>query len=275
MFHNQIESMEAGTLPDLSKEVWNDLASRLKESIASIRAKEEIDPIRDEFQILTLLTDEMVRRFGTANLPVYLHFCPMAFDNKGGSWLQADEELFNPYFGSSMLHCGEVKEQIAKATAQSLGTAGDEAMRSLVSAYLSTQTALSEDQLGVAKEQLTQISESLTPLRDISIGAVSNLAAKLSDRVALAQKREELESLRLVFKEISSLMEALIVRYGAGLETPLFKVHCPMAFNNVGADWVQAYEEIRNPYLGTSMLQCGEIQGQLTKTGGEAGKESR
>lgn len=33
-------------------------------------------------------------------------FCPMAFDNEGGRWLQAEGEIMNPYHGSAMLRCG-------------------------------------------------------------------------------------------------------------------------------------------------------------------------
>jgi len=32
--------------------------------------------------------------------------CPMAFGNKGGTWLQATKDLRNPYYGSMMLTCG-------------------------------------------------------------------------------------------------------------------------------------------------------------------------
>jgi membrane fusion protein, copper/silver efflux system len=37
-------------------------------------------------------------------------FCPMAFDKKGGFWIQEDEETMNPYFGTKMQKCGELKQ---------------------------------------------------------------------------------------------------------------------------------------------------------------------
>jgi len=40
---------------------------------------------------------------------LYKKFCPMAFDNKGAFWIQLEEEIKNPYFGSEMLACGESK----------------------------------------------------------------------------------------------------------------------------------------------------------------------
>lgn len=40
---------------------------------------------------------------------LYLAHCPMAFNNKGGSWLQDEAVLANPYWGSMMLRCGTIK----------------------------------------------------------------------------------------------------------------------------------------------------------------------
>ena len=35
---------------------------------------------------------------------VVVAFCPMA----GGSWVQPAGEIYNPYFGKQMLHCGHI-----------------------------------------------------------------------------------------------------------------------------------------------------------------------
>lgn len=34
-------------------------------------------------------------------------FCPMAFEDKGALWVQAEGKIANPYFGASMLRCGD------------------------------------------------------------------------------------------------------------------------------------------------------------------------
>ena len=36
----------------------------------------------------------------------------MAFDNTGASWVQKGDRINNPYFGASMLRCGEITEKI-------------------------------------------------------------------------------------------------------------------------------------------------------------------
>jgi len=37
---------------------------------------------------------------------IYEQQCPMAFGNKGATWLSLEQEIKNPYFGSEMLNCG-------------------------------------------------------------------------------------------------------------------------------------------------------------------------
>jgi Cu(I)/Ag(I) efflux system membrane fusion protein len=53
---------------------------------------------------------ELETTFGHTDGNYYEMYCPMAFDLKGASWLQRKETLENPYFGESMLRCGELKK---------------------------------------------------------------------------------------------------------------------------------------------------------------------
>ena len=43
---------------------------------------------------------------------MYVAYCPMA----PGSWLQAEEMISNPYYGASMLRCGQIVERSDKVT---------------------------------------------------------------------------------------------------------------------------------------------------------------
>ncbi|MFT5200404.1 MAG: Cu(I)/Ag(I) efflux system membrane fusion protein, partial [Planctomycetota bacterium] len=38
---------------------------------------------------------------------------------------------------------------------------------------------------------------------------------------------------------------------------PVGIFHCPMAFEDTGADWIQAEERTANPYFGSGMYRCG------------------
>lgn len=47
--------------------------------------------------------------------PVYLMHCPMVYPDRGANWLQDNEALKNPYFGSMMLGCGEVLGRVGES----------------------------------------------------------------------------------------------------------------------------------------------------------------
>ena len=57
-----------------------------------------------------------------------------------------------------------------------------------------------------------------------------------------------------------------IIAFASNMETlekPLYIQHCPMVNNNEGADWLSLSEEIRNPYFGEVMMNCGDTQRKL------------
>ena len=45
-----------------------------------------------------------------------------------------------------------------------------------------------------------------------------------------------------------------------GTTKKLYLVYCPMYNNNKGAQWLSDSEEIQNPYYGSAMMTCGEVQ---------------
>lgn len=43
---------------------------------------------------------------------LYKQYCPMAFNNRGASWISSSKDILNPYFGDKMLKCGRVDSEI-------------------------------------------------------------------------------------------------------------------------------------------------------------------
>ena len=54
----------------------------------------------------------MTKAFNPLTESAYVQFCPMANSDKGANWLSKENKVVNPYFGASMIKCGEVKETI-------------------------------------------------------------------------------------------------------------------------------------------------------------------
>jgi Cu(I)/Ag(I) efflux system membrane fusion protein len=110
-----LSAVDMGLVSGEAHNVWMDNSMKMKAALDKIKEAEGIEPMREEFEKLSNELIAVVEQFGAngANTLYKLH-CPMAFDNKGADWLQVDEDVRNPYFGASMLKCGQVIEVIGE-----------------------------------------------------------------------------------------------------------------------------------------------------------------
>lgn len=85
----------------------------------------------------------------------------------------------------------------------------------------------------------------------------SNSNQKLTGSLEVIANASDVKVQRQAFETLSMVMYE-VVKAGNN-ETPLYKQYCPMAFNNKGAYWLAAEEEVNNPYFGDMMLHCGRV----------------
>ncbi len=80
---------------------------------------------------------------------------------------------------------------------------------------------------------------------------------------------DDLQRLRGHFQSLSGEMQVLALTFGFGDKVLVYQLHCPMAFGNQGAIWLQKDAQARNPYLGSIMPKCADrvelIAGAKTK----------
>ncbi len=123
-----------------------------------------------------------------------------------------------------------------------------EAFGEILNDYLALQNALAGDDLETAKKAIDALAARET-IRKYAP------ATKIIDRLAEAT---DIEAMREAFAPLAYGMLELAKRPAfAESGKDLYRAHCPMAFDNAGADWLQRGEEIRNPYFGARMLKCG------------------
>ncbi|SOD11518.1 DUF3347 domain-containing protein [Pedobacter xixiisoli] len=79
---------------------------------AKITAASDIEVQRALFSSLSNEMIAKVKATGLQSGEVYVEYCPMAMNDKGASWLSNQKEVRNPYYGESMLDCGEIKETL-------------------------------------------------------------------------------------------------------------------------------------------------------------------
>lgn len=88
--------------------VWNEEHERLEAAVRRAQRAGDIAAVRVAFEGVSEAVLELGFAFGSDVALVEVH-CPMAFDDRGASWLQRGDVVANPYFGASMLRCGELR----------------------------------------------------------------------------------------------------------------------------------------------------------------------
>ncbi len=138
----------------------------------------------------------------------------------------------------------------------------------VLAAYLKVHLSLASDDLDGAKEAFTALAErttAFTPNAPVKASEVWKvLARSISARARQASQATDLAAARLNFEAVSLRMIEALQRFGNPGEAPLRLAFCPMAFDNQGALWLQAADEIENPYFGAKMHDCGERRHTLT-----------
>ncbi len=108
-----LSKVDMGLVTGEAHDLWMSNSFKIKSALNKMKAAATIESMREGFEGLSNELIAVVGKFGILQgKTLYKAYCPMAFDNKGADWLQLDEDILNPYFGASMLLCGEVKEVI-------------------------------------------------------------------------------------------------------------------------------------------------------------------
>lgn len=156
--------------------------------------------------------------------------------------------------------------QPAAAATSDLSEAGTEALIDMREAYLLLKNAFvatSGEAADLAAQDLVTVSEriktmlpgenkkELEPQVDSILNSSKEIVAIKDDNAILGKKRA-------AFEHISNASYHLFQKAGF-TNSGLYVQHCPMAFKNKGASWLAAETDIRNPYYGDKMLECGEV----------------
>jgi hypothetical protein len=80
----------------------------LRKDATVISEARTISAQRETFYNLSDSMIALTKEFKLSEKPIYVQHCPMA----DGSWLSDEKKIINPYYGSSMLSCGNVKAEI-------------------------------------------------------------------------------------------------------------------------------------------------------------------
>ncbi len=126
-----------------------------------------------------------------------------------------------------------------------------------VSSYLTISQSLSQDQ-SPTSENTAALSQAVDQLP--ASPEKSAILAALGD----FSQQSELAGQRATFKPLSESLVASIRKFAIDQLGELYLVHCPMADDNRGANWLSAQPIVENPYFGSGMFACGSVTDTLS-----------
>ena len=130
-------------------------------------------------------------------------------------------------------------------------------------AYLSLSRDLSQDNFSQVKEYRAELTQAINALQvsklspDVALSLNKRLH-QLKLKMNHISNSDSLKIARLRFEPLSKQMILLTKQFGS---TQAIRIaFCSMALNDQGAQWLQLAHKIENPYFGSGMYRCGEIQ---------------
>lgn len=149
--------------------------------------------------------------------------------------------------------------------------------------YLAVADALSNDRLEGIRDQADKLASALDELIKLDVPADPHFWHKHQDAIATARANAlklidttDIEEARLQFAEVSTTMETLLMATGIppNFDREVQVLHCPMYRKGQGGTiWLQSAGDVRNPYMGTRMLECFDERKALPVTGMERGAQ--
>ena len=159
----------------------------------------------------------------------------------------------------------------AKEPASSnLGDAGTQKLMGVITKYFALKDALVATKADVASGAGMTLSaevDSMKAYLQADTAHKTNLTTYLDTittqcKVIRSFKDEDCERYRLAFSAISSAIYGMVKATGLK-NAHIYHEYCPMAFNEKGASWLSDESEIKNPYFGKKMMECGEVTDSL------------
>ncbi len=147
-----------------------------------------------------------------------------------------------------------------------LNTESTQAVMSLMSKYYVLKNALVATKADEAEAAANQLAaDAAGTLNTLQKDSANFVAIKPFMDSIISQSKSlngvkdaNCEKQRVVFEVISRNFYALL-KNTETKNAGVYHAFCPMAFNDKGAYWLSEESEIKNPYFGKKMMECGEV----------------
>lgn len=104
-------ALESAKLTSIIEDMNADSDEEILKATTIMAETENIALQREKFEPVSEWMEDKLQGALTSGT-IYKQHCPMAFNNRGASWLSSSKDVLNPYFGDKMLKCGRVEAEI-------------------------------------------------------------------------------------------------------------------------------------------------------------------
>ena len=264
-----LDKIGTAELEDPALTQWQALSAKLGEALSHLGHHKGIEGARKVFLDISPTVIRIMKTFGQSGAsPYHVAFCSMANNNKGAEWLQRNEEINNPYFGSAMLRCGEIRETLEPTL--KIPAALHTFLAAAYKEYLGVQEALAADDskkaraAGEVLAAVVKAGPAGPPVTGPVQKQLHEVRKDLSQAAASFTKAGDIQAQREAFSNLAASIEKALRALGPVPGITVRRAYCSMAFDNKGGHWLQDSETIANPYFGATMLRCGEIKETLS-----------
>ena len=132
--------------------------------------------------------------------------------------------------------------------------------------YLGLVDALVEENTDDARDYAGQFNQAVVDIHsaDLDQSAAAfwdEYSERIKSHLSALQKHDDVDDQRYEFEHISEALIEVVKSMGP-LDMALYQQRCPMVRDGEG-DWLSSHEEIRNPYHGEEMMNCGSTVEEL------------
>lgn len=261
-----LQEIKADEEDSKTAEFWNSKSKEIELALNVLKTSTSLKGARKNFEPLSIAMIETVQSLGTID-DINLAFCPMAFNDKGAYWLQKSNEVENPYFGSQMFHCGDIKKKFSyQLNKAELSDKNQTVLSSAFEDYAKLSELLATDKkpdLELFKSLLKKVqSVSMDTMTEEVHLAFMKDAGIIKEAVEKLSSNSDIDTFRQQFSKVSTSLISLM-NLSSFLKKDSFVMNCPMAFDGKGANWLQLSKEPKNPYLGLEMQECGDLKSEF------------
>ena len=129
----------------------------------------------------------------------------------------------------------------------------DQKKANIFSEYVILKNALVKADQKLSQKAAVDLQKSLANFEGCE--PTAEVAGKIAASSNLTDQRKSFTTLSA---DLIALMKSAEIEKGT-----IYVQHCPMANKGDGGDWLSTEKEIRNPYYGDEMLECGNVTEEL------------